>query len=145
MRNKILLYVIVFITALSCNDAFALSPATRKDSIATTLRLNGLQTKSDKLQNEIKAADAKRNKQITGVSPGTLEAMNERQDSICLALRSELVDVILEIKELSPGVTSPVLLQQYNNLVGKPEQSNSNSNTTTSQPAVGQPAKKPEK
>lgn len=145
MRNKILLYVIVFIAAISCNDALALSPATRNDSIATTLRLNGLQTKRDKLQNEIKAADAKRNKQITGVSPETLEAMNDRQDSICLALRSELVDVILEIKEISPEVTSPVLLQQYNNLVGKPEQSNSNSNTTAGQPTVGQSAKKPEK
>lgn len=145
MRNKILLCVIVFIAALSCNDALALSPATRNDSIATTLRLNGLQSRRDKLQNEIQAADAKRNKQITGVSPETLEAMNDRQDSICLALRSELVDVILEIKELSPEVTSPVLLQQYNNLVGKPEQSNSNSNTTTSQPTVGQPAKKPKK
>lgn len=145
MRNKILLNVIVFIAALSCNDTLALSPATRNDSIATTLKLNGLQTKRDKLQNEIKAADAKRNKQMTGVAPETLEAMNDRQDSICLALRSELVDVILEIKEISPDVTSPVLLQQYNNLVGKPEQSNSNSNTTAGQPTVGQPAKKPEK
>lgn len=145
MRNKILLYVIVFIAALSCNDAFALSPATRNDSIATTLRLNGLQTKRDKLQNEIKAADAKRNKQMIGVAPETLEAMNDRQDSICLALRSELVDVILEIKEISPDVTSPVLLQQYNNLVGKPEKTNSNSNTTTDLTTVGQPAKKPEK
>lgn len=145
MRNKILLYVIVFIAALSCNDALALSPTTRNDSIATTLRLNGLQTKRDKLQNEIKAADAKRNKQMIGVAPETLEAMNDRQDSICLALRSELVDVILEIKEISPDVTSPVLLQQYNNLVGKPEQTNSNSNTTIGQPTVVQPAKKPEK
>lgn len=145
MRNKILLYVIVFIAAISCNDALALSPATRNDSIATTLRLNGLQTKRDKLLNEIKTADAKRNKQMTGVAPETLEAMNDRQDSICLALRSELVDVILEIKEISPEVTSPVLLQQYNNLVGKPEQSNSNSNTTAGQSTVDQSAKKPKK
>lgn len=122
---------------------FAMSPQTstsRNDSIATAVRLNGLQSKKDKLEKKIKVEDGKRNSQITGVSPETLEEMNNRQDSICLALRSELVDVILEIKELSPDVATPQLLQQYNNLVNKkdenPAKKEENSqSTTTSTPA----------
>lgn len=95
---------------------------TRNDSIATAVLLNGLQSKKDKLEKEIKVEDGKRNSQIAGVSPETLEIMNNRQDSICLALRSELVDIILEIKELSPDVATPQLLQQYNNLVNKKDE-----------------------
>ena len=115
----------IAILAIAGSSALAMSPQTNttsNDSIATTVRLHGLQTKKDKLEKEIKIEDSKRNFQITGVSPETLEAMNNRQDSICLALRSELVDVILEIKELSPDVTSPQLLLQYNNLVNKKDE-----------------------
>lgn len=114
---------------------------TRNDSIATAVRLNGLQSKKDKLEKEIKVEDGKRNSQISGVSPETLETMNNRQDSICLALRSELVDVILEIKELSPDVAIPQLLQQCNNLVNKKEgnsakkEKENSTSTTTSKPA----------
>ena len=87
----------------------------RNDSIATALRLNTLQNKKEVLQKEIKNQDSKRNRQIAGVSAETLEEMNNKQDSLCLALRSDLVDVILEIKELSPNVASPNLINQYNN------------------------------
>lgn len=51
------------------------------------------------------------------MTPETLEEMNDRQDSVCLALRSELVDVILEIKENSVDIPSSVLIQQYNGLL----------------------------
>ena len=93
----------------------------RNDSIATALRLNTLQNKKEVLQKEIKNQDSKRNRQIAGVSAETLEEMNNKQDSLCLALRSDLVDVILEIKELSPNVASPNLINQYNNLIHRPD------------------------
>lgn len=115
----------IAILAIAGSSSFAMSPQTNmtcNDSIATAVRLNGLQSKKDKLEKEIKVEDGKRNSQIVGVSPETLEIMNNRQDSICLALRSELVDVILEIKELSPDVATPQLLQQYNNLVNKKDE-----------------------
>ena len=89
------------------------------DSIATVLRLNTLQNQKESLQREIKTQDAKRNKQIAGVSAETLEEINDRQDSICLELRSQLTDVILEIKELSPNVLSPQLINRYNTLIHK--------------------------
>ena len=125
------------IVAMSLSMAHGISPQTgtqptdtqqanlqqviKTDSIATALRLKTLQSKRESLQKEIKAQDAKRNKQIPGVSAETLEEMNNRQDSICLALRSELTDVILEIRELSPSVASPQLINQYNNLVNRPD------------------------
>lgn len=129
--------------AIAGSSSFAMSPQTntaRNDSIATAVRLNGLQSKKNKLEKEIKVEDGKRNSQIAGVSPETLEIMNNRQDSICLALRSELVDVILEIKELYPDVTTPQLLQQYNNLVNRKDENpakkeENGQSTTTSKPA----------
>ena len=93
----------------------------RNDSIATALRLNTLQNKKEVLQKEIKNQDSKRNRQIAGVSAETLEEMNNKQDSLCLALRSNLVDVILEIKEPFAECTSPNLINQYNNLIHRPD------------------------
>lgn len=124
MKRKILLYTTIAIASLVGNDAFAQSTHVRNDSIAANLKLNGLRSKRDKLQKEIKIQDAKRNIQTNGVAPETLEEMNDIQDSVCLALRSELVDVILEIKENSVDIPSSVLIQQYNDLL------NSRSTTT---------------
>lgn len=124
MKRKLLLYATIAIASLVGNDAFAQSTPVLNDSIATNIKLNGLRSKRDKLQKEIKIQDAKRNIQTNGVTPETLEEMNDRQDSVCLALRSELVDVILEIKENSVNIPSSVLIQQYNGLL------NSQSTTT---------------
>ena len=77
----------------------ATSPVAETDSITSAVRLQGLETRRANLEKEIKTQEVKRNARIAGVSPETLETMNKRQDSICMALRSELVDVILEIKE----------------------------------------------
>ena len=108
--------------AFTGSDLFAQNTPSRNDSIAATLRLHGLKARREKLQQEIKVQDAKRNKQVVGVAPETLEEMNDRQDSVCLALRSQLLEVILEIKEVSPEVASPALIQQYNQLINKPNQ-----------------------
>lgn len=122
MKRTIIINIITFIVGFYTFETFAQANIFHNDSIATAMKLKSLQSRKDKLEKEIKVEDGKRNSQITGVSPETLETMNNRQDSICLALRSELVDVILEIKELSsPEVATIQLLQQYNNLVNKKE------------------------
>lgn len=138
MKRKLLLYTTIAIASLVGNNAFAQSTHVRNDSIAANLKLNGLRSKRDKLQKEIKIQEAKRNIQTNGVAPETLEEMNDRQDSVCLALRSELVDVILEIKENSVDIPSSVLIQQYNGLL------NSRSTTTEqeSRPNTGKRATK---
>lgn len=134
--------------AIAVVSSFAVSPqtnTTRNDSIATAVRLNGLQSKKDKLEKEIKVEDGKRNSQIAGVSPERLETMNNRQDSICLALRSELVDVILEIKELSPDAATPQLLRQYYNLVNKKDGDPAKKEENDQPATTSNPAKKSEK
>lgn len=145
--KKIILSLVVFVMSLSItliNSAQTTAqPSAKNDSIASALRLNTLQNKKESLQKEIKAQDSKRNKQISGVSAETLEEMNNKQDSICLALRSELVDVILEIKELSPNVASPQLINQFNNLVNRPDSVASTSARPTKaiKPAKTKPSK----
>lgn len=123
--KKIILSLAIVAMSLSMAQVVSAQTAAqttvKNDSIATALRLNTLQSKKESLQKEIKVQDSKRNKQISGVSAETLEEMNNKQDSICLALRSELVDVILEIKEISPSVASPQLINQFNNLVNRPD------------------------
>ena len=123
MKRHTIGYVLLLVmAAFTGSDLFAQNTPSRNDSIAATLRLHGLKARREKLQQEIKVQDAKRNKQVAGVAPETLEEMNDRQDSVCLALRSQLMEVILEIKEVSPEVASPALLQQYNQLINKSKQ-----------------------
>ena len=91
--------------------------ASRTDSLARATRIHNLKLRKESLEKDIRTEDRKRNRQIAGVSPETLEEMNNRQDSICLALRSQLVDVTLELKELTPTVQSPVLVNQVNQML----------------------------
>lgn len=144
MNRIIILGVLAILAGFLSIDISAQTNASRNDSIATAVKLNSLQSKKEKLEKEIKVEDGKRNSQIAGVSPETLEAMNNRQDSTCLALRSELVDVILEIKELSPDVTTPQLLQQYNNLVNKKTENPDNTEGNAQSVTTSTPAKKSE-
>lgn len=115
-----------FITALAivaaisaCSDiaATAKTPESRNDSIVNQIKLKGLRTQKEKLENEIKVQDAKRNNNLSGVAPETMEEINDRQDSVCLNLRSQLVDVILEIKENSPEIESATLMQLYGTML----------------------------
>lgn len=133
-RHIILLTVIVLMSAWSMETLAQTSPS-KSDSITVALRLKNLREDKERIQNEIKKEDGKRNAQISGVSAETLEEINDKQDSICLSLRSQLVDTDLEIKELVPTVTSPQLINQYNNLVNRKEDS------TSSQDNTGNPQK----
>lgn len=72
------------------------------DSIVVSVKLKELSLKRDNLIKQIKVEDAKRDMSINGVTFETQERLNDRQDSICLDLRSQLVSVELEIKELQP-------------------------------------------
>lgn len=73
------------------------------DTIAMSLKMKALLNKQITLQNKIKEEDGKRNAVYNGVSAETQEMLNDRQDSICLDLRSQLVDVQLEIVEQKRG------------------------------------------
>lgn len=135
MSKKIIqVAILIFILASSANIS-ARSSEAPKDSATNATKLKVLRKEKEKISAQIKVEDGKRNKQVPGVSYETIERMNDRQDSICLALRSRLVDVNLEIKNLTPAVVSPGIISQYNNLVNankkntKEEKNNKNQST----------------
>lgn len=119
MKKIILLLAVALTSTWLAQMVSARTVANNGADTATSIKLNSLQNRKESLQKEIKIQDAKRNREIAGVSAATLERMNDKQDSLCLELRSELADVILEIKELSQDVASPQLINQYNNLVNR--------------------------
>lgn len=116
MNKKYLIFLLVI--AASC---FALpqtiSAQNRADSTLVALRLNELKTRKADIQKRIEIEDRKRNQSIEGVSAETMEKMNLTQDSICLELRSQLVEVELEMAELTPNNPLPTqFLEQFNRL-----------------------------
>lgn len=111
------IYIIMVAAAMLLVPAAVMAQTTEKaDSIATAVRLKALQTKKSEIEKQIQTEDAKRNKVVEGASAEALEAANIRQDSICLSLRSQLVDVELEIAEVAPNKVNARIVQQYNTI-----------------------------
>lgn len=107
------------VPAYGSSVSVAESREEKADSIAVAIRLKVLETKQAELEKRIKIEDGKRNRVIEGVSPESLERLNERQDSVCLELRSRLVGVQLQIRDLSPDDAQgqeALILEQLNSL-----------------------------
>ena len=118
-----LLYAIsvgMILFSVECN-AQQLQTA-QNDSTVNAIKINNLKNQKTALQKRISVEDKKRNAVIEGVSPETLEKRNERQDSICLELRSELTSIELELNELGADGTTAQIAQQYNNLIHNNQQ-----------------------
>lgn len=116
--KKLIFALPILLAAMSAmpSQVAARTAATANDSITTAIRLNALNTQRKALQDSIKVADAARNATINGVSPETMEQINDRQDSLCLDLRSRLVAIELEIEEITPDRVPSQLLQQFNEM-----------------------------
>lgn len=117
MKLSKILYVMtigLLLFSIKCN---AQGQTSQNDSTVNAIKIGNLKNRKAALQKRIAVEDKKRNAVIEGVSPETLEKRNERQDSICLELRSELTEVELELKELGADNTTAQIAQQYNNLV----------------------------
>lgn len=85
-----------------------------QDNLAGNSKYNALNEQRNQLQEQIATEDKKRNQVIEGVSAQQLEQINDRQDSICLELRSQLVSVELQISELSIGERTEQVIQYIN-------------------------------
>ena len=95
MKKIILTIITVAAVVLSAQST------TQDNRLANAIKIKELTLKKSTLEKQIKTEDLKRNQHIDGMSYELLEQMNIRQDSLCLALRSQLVDVELALKELN--------------------------------------------
>ena len=78
-------------------------------AVITTVRLKALSAQEKSLQKKIQEQDKKRNATYNDVSTETMERLNDRQDSICLDLRSQLVTIQLEMAEIKKENLKQVL------------------------------------
>ncbi len=116
MKTKIFASIVIAILAALGSSTVSAQEKASADSTATIIKLRTLNQKKGGLIKRIAAEDRKRNQTIDGVSSASMEQINLTQDSLCLELRSELVTVELEIKEITPNATVNNIIQQYNNL-----------------------------
>ena len=70
------------------------------DSVAHLKSLKTLEAKEKNLQKRLDEEMQKRNATFSGASAEVLEEMNDRQDSLCLAIKSQIVDVQLQIRDI---------------------------------------------
>lgn len=87
-----------------------------QENTVHALKVKELNLRKANLQKQIKIEDQKRNRTMNGVAAGTQELLNDKQDSICLELRSQLVSVELELKELVPDKTGAIIANRLNSL-----------------------------
>lgn len=90
-----------FLLLNSSLTSFTVKAEQLNDSTLIILKIKDLNHKKEILEKKIKEEDAKRNQPLPGVSQQTREQINDKQDSICLSLRSQLVNINLELKELN--------------------------------------------
>lgn len=92
-----------------CSGIAALS-AQNNNSAAAQLKY--LQMQETKLQAQLKNEMAQRNITQDEASISALDEANDRQDSICYELRSQLTDVQLKIKEVKLQIGKEILLNK---------------------------------
>lgn len=111
------IYALFLICASAVISTAAVSNDDKGEQLRHIIKVRELNNRKENLKEQIMIEDAKRNQSQPGVAPETLELMNERQDSICLDLRSQLVSVELQLKELVPNGNIEDILQNYNALL----------------------------
>ena len=109
---------ILFILFCSVIGLANVSAQTKADTVKVQIKIKELKQTEATLKKRIETEDKKRNQNIEGVSETSMDEMNQRQDSICLELRSQLVDVQLQVKELELSIKPDATLS--------PEQAASN-------------------
>lgn len=106
--------LIMVVMAIFCVSISAQKKVTPNDSVMNVVKIKLLTEKKAKLKSQIAIEDAKRNEVVNGVTSEVQEALNDKQDSICLGLRSQLVAVELELKEFVPEHMVSTIVGQLN-------------------------------
>ncbi len=98
-------------------EAFALNGSQLDQNTINAIKLEELTRKRAALVRQIEIEDAKRGREIADSTYLYVEMINDKQDSLCLELRSQLVTIDLEIEEIRPQRTPlDVIINQFNNL-----------------------------
>lgn len=116
------IYMICIMAAVAMSSSAQGLEQSHENTIQA-IKIKELNLRKENIQKQIKIEDRKRNQAVNGVTTETQEMLNDRQDSICLELRSQLVDVELELKELVPDKTAAVIAGQLNILNQNQQQS----------------------
>ena len=95
---------ILFILFCSVIGLANASAQTKADTVKVQIKIKELKQTEATLKKRIETEDKKRNRNIEGVSETSMDEINQRQDSVCLDLRSQLVDVQLQVKELELSI-----------------------------------------
>lgn len=111
-RNRI--FAVVFAMLLAA-PIVAQSDKQGDSDLRSVVKIKELNQRKAELQRELTVAESKRNMDRNGVAYDTQERLNIRQDSICLELRSELVEIELELKEQIPSKTINTIVEALNN------------------------------
>ena len=129
---------ILFILFCSVIGLANASAQTKTDTVKVQIKIKELKQTEATLKKRIETEDKKRNRNIEGVSETSMDEMNQRQDSVCLELRSQLVDVQLQVKELELSIkpvttltTEQAAANLHQGLATIPAATNSNSGKPT--------------
>ena len=121
---KRLKFYMLLTMAAVCVSAYSQNGIPNNENTVQAIKIKELNLRKTNLQKQIKIEDQKRNQTYNGVAFETQEALNDKQDSICLELRSQLVAVELELKELVPDETASALANKLNILQQNQQRSN---------------------
>lgn len=111
--GKVIIFVcllLLSVTAFSQNDNAVIV----NDTLTNDMRIEELKTQKNILMDQIKIEDAKRNMFADSLSFEQMEMINNRQDSICLDLRSKLTYINLELRELEMDNATSIILDKMN-------------------------------
>lgn len=129
---------ILFILFCSVIGLANASAQTKADTVKVQIKIKELEQTEATLKKRIETEDKKRNRNIKGVSETSMDEINQRQDSVCLDLRSRLVDIQLQIKELELSIkpittltTEQAAANLHQGLATIPATTNSNSGKPT--------------
>ncbi len=114
LYRSFLIIAIVAVCLLNSSKLFAQSS---EQTDSTSVSLEDLKKQKEDLTEALKREEAKRGQKLEGVFPESMEKVNRNQDSICLELKSQLIDVELEIAENRQSVSVSTLVNKFNDLV----------------------------
>ncbi len=117
LSKGIVVGTVIGIFIFLSGSLFAQNKVAANDSTKNAKIIKELTLKKEALEKRIAIEDGKRNQSLNGVSEESMEMINDKQDSLCLQLRSDLVTVKLELEEVTPDNTVSTIVDKLGNML----------------------------